>query len=96
MKRPFPRLILTHVLVWCRMIQHAFLLYICPHTNPPSHILAYTHIHTAISMVDTDGDGEITAADIRTYWAKAKAVLSHAVPSAGGFAGGFALGVYYG
>jgi len=47
-------------------------------------------------MIDTDGDGEITAKDLTKYWRKAKAVLAHAVPSAGGFAGGFALGVYYG
>jgi hypothetical protein len=50
---------------------------------------------TAVTILDADGDGEITAKDLVIYWRQAKAVLERAVPSAGGFAAGMALGLWY-
>mmetsp|Transcript_27753 Transcript_27753/g.36375 ORF Transcript_27753/g.36375 Transcript_27753/m.36375 type:complete len:220 (-) Transcript_27753:319-978(-) len=49
-----------------------------------------------IQAIDTDGDGKLTAQDIKIYWRKLKKVLTYNLPSGGSFAGGFALGLYYG
>jgi len=48
-----------------------------------------------VTILDADGDGEITAKDLAIYWRQARGVLEHAVPSAGGFAGGMVLGLWY-
>jgi len=51
--------------------------------------------YTGITLLDADGDGQLSADDLAIYWNKAKAVLSHAVPSSAGFASGMALGLLY-
>lgn len=50
----------------------------------------------AIEVFDADGDGELTTKDLIIYWRKFKSILTHSLPGAGGFSGGFLLGVYYG
>ena len=50
----------------------------------------------AIEVFDADGDGELTTNDLIIYWRKFKNILTHSLPSAGGFSSGFVLGVYYG
>jgi uncharacterized membrane protein (Fun14 family) len=49
-----------------------------------------------VKSVDTDGDGKISTADYKVYWQKVKKVLTHKIPSAGGFSFGFLYGVRYG
>mmetsp|Transcript_25266 Transcript_25266/g.31132 ORF Transcript_25266/g.31132 Transcript_25266/m.31132 type:complete len:125 (+) Transcript_25266:80-454(+) len=49
----------------------------------------------AIAKVDTDGDGELTVEDAKTYWTKVKKILTYNVPSAGGFSLGFVYGMTY-
>jgi len=44
-------------------------------------------------MGDTDGDGELTTADLKNYWITVKKVLTNKIPSAGGFSIGFLYGV---
>ena len=50
----------------------------------------------AIEVFDAGGDGELTTKDLIIYWRKFKSILTHSLPGAGGFSGGFLLGVYYG
>mmetsp|Transcript_18540 Transcript_18540/g.26094 ORF Transcript_18540/g.26094 Transcript_18540/m.26094 type:complete len:127 (+) Transcript_18540:93-473(+) len=47
----------------------------------------------AIAKVDTDGDGELTVKDVKTYWFKVKNILTNKIPSAGGFSIGFLYGL---
>lgn len=51
--------------------------------------------HDAVAKVDTDGDGELTTADLKNYWITVKKVLTNKIPSAGGFSIGFLYGVKY-
>ena len=50
----------------------------------------------AIEVLDANGDGKFDANDLVIYWRKLKDILTHSIPSAGGFSSGFAMGVYYG
>uniref|UniRef100_A0A7S2R2Q5 EF-hand domain-containing protein n=1 Tax=Eucampia antarctica TaxID=49252 RepID=A0A7S2R2Q5_9STRA len=47
----------------------------------------------AVKSVDTDGDGELTVKDIKSYWEKVKKILTHNIPNASGFSVGFLYGV---
>ena len=42
------------------------------------------------------GDGKLDVEDAKAWWRKVKALLTHKVPSAGGFSLGFLYGVRYG
>jgi hypothetical protein len=50
---------------------------------------------SAIALVDVDGDGQITSADLQAYWAAFKKIMTQAIPSSAGFGAGFLLGMYY-
>jgi len=63
--------------------------------HPPTPTSASAPALPGITLLDADGDGELSADDLVIYWKKAKEVLSHAVPSSAGFATGMALGLYY-
>lgn len=46
--------------------------------------------------MDSDGDGQVTANDLRTYWSKLVHMLTFQLPSTAGFVSGLALGIRYG
>jgi len=50
----------------------------------------------AQTLVDSDGDGKITANDLKMIWAKVLHFLTFNLPGAGGFSAGFVMGVYFG
>ncbi len=52
-----------------------------------------TRLHAAF---DTDGDGQVTMADLEWYYAKMLSILTYNVPSSASFAGAFILGLRYG
>lgn len=47
----------------------------------------------AIKSVDTNGDGELGADDLKVYWKKVKALLTRNLPNTGGFSLGFLYGI---
>ncbi|ETV89403.1 hypothetical protein H257_00695 [Aphanomyces astaci] len=49
----------------------------------------------AIAAVDPNGDGKITPDDFKIWWKKFLALSKHNLPSSGGFAAGFFLGLTY-
>ncbi|KAF0698773.1 Aste57867_10631 [Aphanomyces stellatus] len=49
----------------------------------------------AIAAVDPNGDGKIDADDFKIWWKKFYAMAKYNMPSSGGFATGFALGLVY-
>lgn len=50
----------------------------------------------AKAKIDLTNDGKITKDDAKEYWRRFKTVLTHKIPSAGGFSLGFLYGVRYG
>lgn len=50
----------------------------------------------ASTLLDADGDGQLTHNDAVVLWNKVKDVLSYNLPSASGFSAGLALGLYFG
>ena len=48
------------------------------------------------SILDADGDGELTSKDAIIWWRKLKGILTQHLPSTSGFSAGFAMGIYYG
>jgi uncharacterized membrane protein (Fun14 family) len=50
-------------------------------------------VHAKIDLTD---DGKIDAKDAKEYWKKLKTILTHKLPSAGGFSFGFLYGVRHG
>jgi uncharacterized membrane protein (Fun14 family) len=46
--------------------------------------------------LDVTGDGKFDASDALAIWNELKKILTHSLPSAGGFSLGLALGLYYG
>ena len=57
----------------------------------------YLEVEKKVTKVlDADGDGKLTTKDLIMWWRQLKGILTHSLPSAGGFSSGFALGVYYG
>lgn len=48
------------------------------------------------SILDADGDGELTSKDAIIWWRKLKSILTQHLPSTSGFSAGFAMGIYYG
>ncbi|CAK4639110.1 hypothetical protein LEN26_008297 [Aphanomyces euteiches] len=49
----------------------------------------------AIAAVDPNGDGKIDADDVKVWWQKFLKLAQHNLPSSGGFAAGFFLGITY-
>mmetsp|Transcript_8882 Transcript_8882/g.19565 ORF Transcript_8882/g.19565 Transcript_8882/m.19565 type:complete len:150 (-) Transcript_8882:400-849(-) len=45
------------------------------------------------SKIDVDKDGEFSTKDLKIYWLKLKSLLTHKLPSAGGFSIGFLYGL---
>eukprot|EP00588_Corethron_pennatum_P008510 CAMPEP_0194266100 /NCGR_PEP_ID=MMETSP0169-20130528/1123_1 /TAXON_ID=218684 /ORGANISM="Corethron pennatum, Strain L29A3" /LENGTH=130 /DNA_ID=CAMNT_0039006711 /DNA_START=106 /DNA_END=501 /DNA_ORIENTATION=+ len=45
------------------------------------------------TQIDLDNDGKITTKDLKLYWLKIKSLLTHKIPSAGGFSAGFLYGL---
>jgi uncharacterized membrane protein (Fun14 family) len=66
--------------------------------------VSYGYIHVnwdkvkddAIKKVDTDGDGKLSADDMKAYWAKLKSLLTANLPNSGGFSLGFFYGIKQG
>jgi FUN14 domain-containing protein 1 len=57
----------------------------------------YLEVEKKVTKVlDADGDGKLTTKDLIMWWRQLKGILTHSLPSAGGFSSGFALGVYSG
>jgi uncharacterized membrane protein (Fun14 family) len=50
-------------------------------------------VHAKIDITD---DGKLDSGDAKEFWKKLKAILTHKLPSAGGFSFGFLYGVRYG
>ena len=48
-----------------------------------------------IKTLDADGDGKFGASDLKIYWRQLRDILQTGMPSAGSFAGGFSLALYY-
>ena len=46
----------------------------------------------AMALIDTDGDGKITATDVKRYWKRIIKVLTHQLPSTAGFSVGMLVG----
>ena len=65
------------------------------------HYLGYIHIdynkatQDATNLLDLDQDGKLTEKDIQVAMDKVASVLATGVESAGSFAGGMALGIYF-
>ncbi len=49
-----------------------------------------------MKRLDLDGDGKLSAEDIKVAYGNIATYLSDGLPSATGFAAGFGLGFYYG
>lgn len=47
----------------------------------------------AVEKIDATGDGKLDTNDLQAYWKKVKKILTHKVPSAGGFSLGFLYGL---
>lgn len=47
-------------------------------------------------MLDTNDDGKLDKEDVKNMWKRLKAALTYNLPAGGGFASGFALGLYSG
>lgn len=50
-------------------------------------------VHAKIDITD---DGKLDTKDAKEFWKKLKSILTHKLPSAGGFSFGFLYGVRYG
>ncbi len=49
-----------------------------------------------LSLLDLDGDAQLTRRDLEIWWGKFKAAMTHQLPSTTGFVTGFALGLHKG
>ncbi|CAM9501540.1 unnamed protein product [Choristocarpus tenellus] len=50
----------------------------------------------AKTLLDADKDGDVDKEDVKLFWRRALNALTANIPAGGGFAGGFATGIYYG
>ncbi len=50
----------------------------------------------AIKLLDVDGDGKLTMNDVKTVYDKYDTLLKSFLPSLGGFASGFMIGMKFG
>lgn len=50
----------------------------------------------ATKLMDQDGDGELTAKDVKAIWHNIKDILMFNLPGMGGFSAGVVLGLRYG
>lgn len=64
--------------------------------------LGYIDVHWdkvaggATASIDVNKDGKLDAEDAKEYWRRLQSILTHKIPSAGGFSLGFLYGVRYG